>query len=53
MIKLGGSAGTALTIDRAGRQYLVTAPHVLNGFEVGGTIGIWQDQRWVRYKNSQ
>lgn len=38
--------GTAFTVDRAGRQYLVTARHVVEGVEPGETIAVWHDGRW-------
>lgn len=46
MIRLDSSQGTAFTVDRAGRQYLVTARHVLNGIGPTDTIDIWYGDRW-------
>ena len=39
-IKYGDSTGTAFTIDREGRQYLVTARHVVKGITSGSSIAI-------------
>ncbi len=44
-IRLGDSQGTAFTIERAGRQYLVTARHVLAENEPG-MIEIWHEEVW-------
>ena len=38
--------GTAFTVDRAGRQYLVTARHVVEGIGPGETIELWSEDRW-------
>ncbi|MCY3590764.1 MAG: S1C family serine protease [Acidobacteria bacterium] len=38
--------GTAFTIDRDGRQYLVTARHVSEG--ASGVIGVFHDGEWKR-----
>ena len=37
--------GTAFTIDRAGRQYLVTARHVIESVSVG-SLSIWHEEQW-------
>lgn len=47
MIRLASSQGTAFTVDRAGRQYLVTARHVLDGIAETDTIDIWYEDRWT------
>ena len=41
------SQGTAFTIDRAGRQYLVTARHVVEGIVPGETIDVWHEDQWT------
>ena len=45
-IRRGESQGTAFTIDRAGRQYLVTARHVIEGIVSGESIDIWHEEQW-------
>ena len=40
-IRRGESQGTAFTIDRAGRQYLVTARHVVDGIVCRGRVSIF------------
>ncbi len=46
LIRFGNSRGTAFTIDRAGRQYLVTARHVLEGIKTGESINVWHEKQW-------
>ena len=45
-IKRGDASGTAFAIDRASRQYLVTARHVANGIASGHTIAVFHESRW-------
>ena len=40
------SAGTAFAIDRAGKQYLITARHVVQGIESGGEIELLHEHQW-------
>ena len=40
------SRGTAFTLDRGGRQYLVTARHVVEGIVSGESISILHGERW-------
>lgn len=40
------STATAFTVDRRGRQYLVTARHVLRGMVRGESLGVWYEGRW-------
>ena len=40
------SRGTAFTLDRDGRQYLVTARHVVEGIRPGQALDIWHEERW-------
>ena len=42
-IRQGDSIGTAFTVDRGGRQYIVTARHVAAS---GGAVEIRHDQQW-------
>ena len=45
-IKRGDATGTAFAIDRASRQYLVTARHVADGIDSGDTIAVFHENRW-------
>ena len=45
-IKRGDASGTAFAIDRASRQYLVTARHVVEGITSGDTIAVFHGSRW-------
>ena len=45
-IRLRDSQGTAFTVDRAGRQYLVTARHVLPDIRRGDKVDIWHERQW-------
>ena len=45
-IRRGESQGTAFTIDRAGRQYLVTARHVVESIVPGENISVWHEEQW-------
>ena len=45
-IKRGDATGTAFAIDRASRQYLVTARHVVDGIASGGAIAIFHENQW-------
>ena len=45
-IAWGNFTGTAFAIDRDGKQYLVTARHVVKGVESGDTIKISNKQKW-------
>lgn len=44
LVRDGGSIGTGFTIDRDGRQYLVTAKHVSEGSV--GVIDVFHDGHW-------
>ena len=45
-IRWNDSTGTAFTVDRGSKQYLVTARHVVHGIESGNTIKIFHDKGW-------
>ena len=45
-IRRDSSRGTAFTLDRGGRHYLVTARHVVEGIRPGQTLDIWHEGRW-------
>lgn len=45
-IKFEDRIGTAFAINRHGRQYLVTARHVVLGIKSGQTIGLRRDDEW-------
>lgn len=45
-IRSGNSSGTAFAIDRNGKQYLVTAHHVVEGIASSDNIEIYHEKRW-------
>jgi hypothetical protein len=47
-IKTATSTGSAFTIEVDGRQYLITARHLLTGFGSEGEIELWMEGRWSR-----
>jgi hypothetical protein len=50
MIRAGDKIGSAFTIDVDGRQYLVTAKHVVAALKANDTIHIWKEGAWVPIK---
>ena len=46
LINWGASTGTAFTIDHEGKQYLVTARHVVKGIQSGDVIKIRHERKW-------
>lgn len=42
-----GTTGSAFTMDVDGRQYLVTAKHMVTGLKQEGSIDIYKDNQWV------
>ena len=45
-IRIDNSQGSAFTIERGGRQYLVTARHVVEGIEAARRIAIVFENQW-------
>ncbi|MBI3769814.1 MAG: trypsin-like peptidase domain-containing protein [Deltaproteobacteria bacterium] len=45
-LKYGNQTGTCFTLDVDGRQYLITAKHVVDGLKGGGDIEIRRDSQW-------
>ena len=45
-IRWGDSTGTAFVIDRASKQYLVTARHVVDGIESGNVLKVLHEKEW-------
>lgn len=45
-LKYGNQTGTCFTLDVDGRQYLITARHVVNGIKSGGQIEILRASQW-------
>ena len=45
-IRYGGLTGTAFAIDREGKQYLITAKHVVPDIATGSAMDIFHDKRW-------
>lgn len=49
-IRTATATGSAFTIEVDGKQYLITARHLLKGFGSEGEIELWQDSRWSKLK---
>lgn len=49
-IKVGDHTGTAFTIEVDGRQYLVTAKHLVASLEAQDTINVRTDEGWKKAK---
>lgn len=49
-IKTATSTGSAFTIEVDGKQYLITARHLLRGFGSEGEVELWIEGRWSRVK---
>ena len=45
-IRVADVTGSAFTIEVDGRQYLITARHLLKGFGSEGEIELWTEGRW-------
>jgi hypothetical protein len=45
-IRTPTDTGSAFTIEVDGRQYLITARHLLEGFGSEGDIELWMEERW-------
>jgi Trypsin-like peptidase domain len=46
LLKRGNSAGTCFAVEVDGRQYLVTAEHVMKGASLIDTVQIFRENRW-------
>lgn len=49
-IRTAISTGSAFTIEVDGKQYLITARHLLKGFGNEGEIELWIEGRWSRIR---
>jgi hypothetical protein len=49
-IEAGGESGTAFTLEVDGRQYLVTAKHVVAKLKPQDTIQVFKDKNWLPIK---
>jgi len=47
-IRTATATGSAFTIEVDGKQYLITARHLLNGFGNAGEIELWSEGRWSK-----
>jgi S1-C subfamily serine protease len=47
-LRTASSTGSAFTIEVDGKQYLITARHLLNGFGSEGEIELWTEGRWSK-----
>jgi len=45
-LAVGDSTGTCFTVDIESKQYLVTARHLIHGWEPGQTLRIFHDNQW-------
>ena len=45
-IRFGNSTGTVFTVDHGGKQYLITARHVVQGIKSGDFVWIFHDRQW-------
>lgn len=48
-IKTPTQTGSAFTIEVDGKQYLITARHLLKGFGGQGEVDLWIEGRWSRF----
>ncbi|HEX5714512.1 MAG TPA: serine protease [Thermoanaerobaculia bacterium] len=49
-IKTPADTGSAFTIEVDGKQYLITARHLLEGFGSEGEVDLWMEGRWSRVR---
>ncbi len=49
-LRNAGATGSAFTIEVDGKQYLITARHLLKGFGSEGEIELWLEGRWSKRK---
>jgi hypothetical protein len=49
-IKTPTDTGSSFTIEVDGRQYLITARHLLEGFGSEGEVDLWMEGRWSRVR---
>ncbi|HEV2856586.1 MAG TPA: serine protease [Thermoanaerobaculia bacterium] len=49
-IRTATMTGSAFTIEVDGKQYLITARHLLNGFGSEGEIELWTEGRWSKVR---
>jgi hypothetical protein len=47
-IRTANSTGSAFTIEVDGKQYLITARHLLNGLGSQGEVDLWLGGRWTK-----
>jgi hypothetical protein len=47
-IRTPASTGSAFTIEVDGKQYLITARHILKDFGTAGEVELWIEGRWSR-----
>lgn len=45
-VKIGESTGTCFTVDIEGKQYIITARHVIDGWNPGEDIQIFHEKKW-------
>jgi hypothetical protein len=47
-LRIGATLGSAFTIEVDGKQYVITARHLLEGFGSEGEIELWREGRWSK-----
>jgi hypothetical protein len=47
MIRVGDKIGSSFTIDIDGRQYLITAKHVVSTLKEKDTVDVWASDKWI------
>jgi hypothetical protein len=49
-LRLGATTGSAFTIEVDGKQYLITARHLLKDFGNEGEIELWLEEKWSKMR---
>lgn len=49
-IRTPTDTGSAFTVEVDGKQYLITARHLLEGFGSQGEVELWMENRWSRFR---
>ena len=49
-LRVGAATGSAFTIEVDGKQYLITARHLLKDFEIEGDVELWTEGRWSKLR---
>ncbi|HEX9943468.1 MAG TPA: serine protease [Thermoanaerobaculia bacterium] len=49
-LRTPAATGSAFTIEVDGKQYLITARHLMKGFRTEGEVDLWIEGRWSRIR---